>query len=291
MASRSDDRAFDAYLGEIRRTPLLKPEEERALATRVQNQLEDHQDAEEAKHALIKANLRLVISVAKRYVGRGLSLPDLVEEGNVGLVHAAGKFDPTLETRFSTYATWWIKQAIRRSLMNTVKTVRVPSYLAEELQRWRLHAVAFERKHGRAPTDGELVAALEPAPGRTAMLLRLFHGHASSSPTVSLDLLFETVDAVVDARAERPDLIDLGAWEKAGLSERIGELPEREAAVIRLRFGLDGQGPPLTLREIGQRLELSRERARQLEHQALERLRAVLDRPSGAPPKRRAPRA
>ena len=130
MSPGGADRAFDTYLQEIRRTPLLTREEERALAERVQRQHEDHVDAMLAREELIKANLRLVISVAKRYRGRGLALPDLVEEGNVGLVHAAEKFDPTLETRFSTYATWWIKQAVRRSLMNTVKTVRIPSYLA-----------------------------------------------------------------------------------------------------------------------------------------------------------------
>ncbi len=283
MASRSGDRSFDTYLDEIRRTPLLTAETERALAVRVQRQAEDHIDAMQAREELIKANLRLVVSVAKRYVGRGLALPDLVEEGNVGLVHAAEKFDPTLQTRFSTYATWWIKQAVRRSLMNTVKTVRVPSYLAEEVNRWRLFAGAYEKQHGHPPEDAELLRALKPPVGRQRMLLGLFHSASPGSSTVSLDLLFETVDAVVDPRAERPDLIDLAVWEQDGLRERVAALPEREAAVIRLRFGLDGQGPPLTLREIGDRLSLSRERARQLEHQALERLRAVLDRPPGPP--------
>jgi RNA polymerase primary sigma factor len=279
MTTRGGDRAFDTYLEEIRRTPLLSREEERALATRVQRQLEDHVDAMEAREALIKANLRLVVSVAKRYRGRGLSLPDLVEEGNVGLVHAAEKFDPTLETRFSTYATWWIKQAVRRSLMNKVKTVRVPSYLAEEVNRWRTFASEFERKHGRAPNDEELLDALEPPPGRRRMLLRLFHSAAPGSASVSLDLLFETVDAVVDPRAERPDLIDLGHWEKDGLRARIDALPGREAEVLRLRFGLLGTGAPLTLREIAKQVGMSRERVRQLEHQALARLREQLDGP------------
>ena len=148
-------------------------------------------------------------------------------------------------------------------------------------QRWKLAGQAALCVAWGPIEDAELLRALKPPVGRQRMLLGLFHSASPGSATVSLDLLFETVDAVVDPRAERPDLIDLAVWEQDGLRERVAALPEREAAVIRLRFGLDGQGPPLTLREIGDRLQLSRERARQLEHQALTRLRAVLDRPSG----------
>ena len=285
VGSRGGDSSFETYLREIQRFALLTAEQEKALARRVQRHEDDHIDAAEAMDEMIKANLRLVVSVAKRYGGRGLSLPDLVEEGNLGLVHAVKKFDPELETRFSTYATWWIKQAVRRSLMNTVKTVRVPSYLAEEVNRWRGFARTFEQKHGRPPEDDELLAALKPAAGRRRMLVRLFHAAAPGSATVSLDVLFESVDAVVDPRAERPDMIDLGAWEREGLLAKIGTLPERQAAVIRLRFGLGGAGAPLTLREIGRQLDLSRERVRQLEHEALATLRAAID---GPPAKSRA---
>ena len=278
MASkRRSDNTFDTYLKEIQRYALLKPAEEKALARRVQDQDLDHIDAMIARDVMIKANLRLVISVAKRYVGRGLSLPDLVEEGNVGLMHAVGKFDPAMDTRFSTYATWWIKQAIRRSLMNTVKTVRIPSYLAEEVNRWRAFAREFEQKHGRDPEDEELLAALKPLPGRRRMLLRLLRTAAPGSASVSLDSLFESVDAVVDPRAERPDLIDFAVWERAGLFKEIQRLPERQATILKMRFGLGEVAQPLTLREIGTELRLSRERVRQLEHQALEQLRVALD--------------
>jgi RNA polymerase primary sigma factor len=280
MPTRRGDAAFETYLREIQRYALLTPAQEKSLARRIQrgfDSVEEYADAQQARAEMIQANLRLVVSVAKRYGGRGLSLPDLVEEGNVGLVHAVEKFDPTLDTRFSTYATWWIKQAVRRSLMNTVKTVRVPSYLAEEVNRWRTWARTFEQKHGRVPEDDELLAALKPVPGRRRLLVRLFHSAAPGSATVSLDVLFETVDAVVDARAERPDLIDLGAGEREGLLVRIAALPEREGEVIRLRFGLVTGTPPLTLREIGRRLRLSRERVRQLEHEALAKLREDLD--------------
>lgn len=289
MPSRRGDAAFETYLQEIRQYPLLTAEQEKALARRIQRMHasdgthEEWVDAYAALSAMVEANLRLVVSVAKRYVGRGLTLPDLVEEGNLGLVHAAKKFDPDQDTRFSTYATWWIKQAVRRSLMNTVKTVRVPSYLAEEVNRWRGFAREFESRNGRPPQDDELLQALKPQPGRRRLLLRLFHSAAPGSATVSLDTLFETVDAVVDPRAERPDLIDLGDWEREGLLARLSSLPEREAEVLRLRFGLSTGFPPLTLREIGRRLSLSRERVRQLEQGALERLRAGLDRKAAAP--------
>jgi RNA polymerase primary sigma factor len=280
MPTRHGDASFETYLREIQAFALLTAAQEKTLARRIQrgfDSVEEYADAQQARADMIQANLRLVVSVAKRYSGRGLSLPDLVEEGNVGLVHAVEKFDPTLDTRFSTYATWWIKQAVRRSLMNTVKTVRVPSYLAEEVNRWRTWARGFEQKHGRAPEDDELLAALKPVPGRRRLLVRLFHSAAPGSATVSLDVLFETVDAVVDARAERPDLIDLGAGEREGLLVRIAALPEREGEVIRLRFGLVTGTPPLTLREIGRRLRLSRERVRQLEHEALAKLRVAMD--------------
>ncbi len=268
--------SFDTYLREIQRHALLTPDEEKALGRRVQNQDVDHIDAMIAREAMILANLRLVISVAKRYQGRGMTLPDLVEEGNLGLVHAVEKFDPEMDTRFSTYATWWIKQAIRRALMNKVKTVRIPAYLAEELTRWRVFARKFEQQNGRPPEADELLAEMDPPPGRRKLLLRLFGESAPGSASVSLDLLFESVDAVVDPRAERPDLIDFASWERVGLVDEIGKLPEREAEILRMRYGLGAIEQPMTLREIGRQLELSRERVRQLEHIALDRLRKAM---------------
>ena len=270
------DANFDTYLREIQRHALLTADEEKALARRIQAQDEDHIDAMVARNEMILANLRLVISVAKRYTGRGMSLPDLVEEGNLGLVHAVEKFDPDMDTRFSTYATWWIKQAVRRALMNKVKTVRIPSYLAEELNRWRIFARKFEQQNGRGPEPDELIAAMDPKPGRRKLLVRLFQTAAPGSASVSLDTLFETVEAVVDPRAERPDLIDFSTWEKQELLAKIDSLPEREAQIVRLRYGLGDYESPLTLREIGRQMDLSRERVRQLEHAAIKRLRDLL---------------
>jgi RNA polymerase primary sigma factor len=285
------DTTFDTYLAEIRRFPLLTKEEEKALARRVQRQDVDHIDAMTAKDEMIRRNLRLVVSVAKRFRGRGLMLPDLVEEGNVGLVHAVEKFDPEMDTRFSTYATWWIRQAIRRSLMNTVKTVRTPTYLVEELNRWRTFARGFEQQNGREPTEAELLAALDPPAGRRKLLLRLYRTMAPGSATVSLDMLFEGTESVVDPRANRPDTIDFGVWEREELSAAIRRLPERQASIIRMRFGLDDHEQTLTLRQISAVLGISRERVRQLEHEAIATLRRSFERGAGTRAKRREKRS
>lgn len=283
MTDRKPGSSFDTYLREIQRHPLLTAQEERALAVRIQNQDVDHIDAMIAREEMILANLRLVVSVAKRYTRRGMVLPDLVEEGNIGLVHAVEKFDPEMETRFSTYAIWWIKQAVRRALVNKVKTVRIPSYLAEELNRWRAFARKFEQEYGRAPEPDELVAALDPAPGRRKLLLRLFENTAPGNASVSLDLLFETVEAIVDPRADRPDLIDFASWERDDLIAAIDGIPEREAKILRMRYGLGDVEQPMTLREIGREVGLSRERVRQLEHVAIKRLRTALGGAGGRP--------
>lgn len=271
-----DDTTFDTYLREIQRHPLLDADEEKALARRIQKQDVDHVDAMEARNSMILANLRLVVSVAKRYLGRGLLLPDLVEEGNIGLVHAVEKFDPDMNTRFSTYATWWIKQAVRRSLMNKVRTVRIPSYMGEELNRWRAFARTFEQDHGRSPEPDEMVKAMKPAPGRRKLLVRLFQNSMPGSSSVSLDVLFETVEAVIDPRAERPDLIDFSQFEQSELHARLAALPDREGEILRMRYGMGEHDVPMTLREIGKALGISRERVRQLEHEAVARLRASM---------------
>ncbi len=274
-AARKPRSNFDAYLSEIRKHDLLSADEEKALARRVQNQDVDHIDAMIAREELILANLRLVVSVAKRYTNRGMVLADLVEEGNLGLVHAVEKFDPDMDTRFSTYATWWIKQSIRRALINKVKTVRIPSYLAEELNRWRNFARKFEQDHGRQPEPDELVEAMQPQPGRRKLLVRLFQNTPAGNASVSLDMLFEAVEAVVDPRAARPDQLEFTAFERAALAEVIDKLPDRESQIVRMRFGIGAVEKPMTLREIGRELGLSRERVRQLEHAALRRLRTT----------------
>ncbi len=274
MATRvSGDPDFEIYLAQIRKYPLLDPVEERELARTVQS-LE--WEAWEARDRMIRSNLRLVISIAKRYRNRGLVLSDLVEEGNVGLVHAVEKFDPERETRFSTYATWWIRQAVRRAIVDTVKTVRIPRYMAEELGRWRAHARAFAREHDREPTDAELLQAMDPTPARRKFILRLHHATRTGGDAVSLDVLFDSVEALVDPRAERPDRTTCLSLDLQRLESELEVLPKREATILRMRYGINGHEFSHTLRQIAKELGISRERVRQLEHKALEGLRRDL---------------
>jgi RNA polymerase sigma factor (sigma-70 family) len=217
-----------------------------------------------------------VVSTAKRWLGRGLTLPDLVEEGNLGLVHAVELFDPGRGIRFSTYATWWIEQAIRRALVNTTKTVRIPRHMSQELSRWRSWARKFAQKEGRDPDAEEVADALKPPAAKRRLLVRLFREGTAGS--VSLDLLFADAQTVVDARALRPDLVEFSDSDLERLTRHIDALPAREAEIVRMRYGLDGRERPLTLREIGRVLTLSRERVRQLERSAVKKLRTALDK-------------
>jgi RNA polymerase primary sigma factor len=273
MPVRRAESPFDTYLREIRTWPLLSATEERALGRTIQaGEFESH----EARERLIRHNLRLVVSVAKRWTGRGLVLPDLVEEGNLGLVHAAELFDPTRNIRFSTYATWWIQQAIRRSLVNTVKTVRIPRHMAQELTRWRRFARDFEQKEGRPPDVDEVAKAMKATPKRRRLLSRLFTSGASATSAVSLDALFADAQPPSDPRALRPDLLDFDDSDHDRLEHFLNRLESREAQIVRMRYGLDGSERTYTLREIGKALSLSRERVRQLERIAVKRLKSWL---------------
>jgi RNA polymerase primary sigma factor len=273
MSARRAESPFDTYLREIRTWPLLSAAEERALGRTIQSgEFESH----EAREHLIRHNLRLVVSVAKRWTGRGLVLPDLVEEGNLGLVHAAELFDPTRNIRFSTYATWWIQQAIRRSLVNSVKTVRIPRHMAQELTRWRRFAREFEQKEGRPPDVDEIAKAMKATPKRRRLLSRLYTSGASATSTVSLDALFADAQPPSDPRALRPDLLDFDDSDHERLEHFLSRLEPREAQIVRMRYGLDGAERTFTLREIGKALSLSRERVRQLERIAVARLKTWL---------------
>jgi len=284
---RAGESPFDTYLREILRYPLLTAEQERRLGERVQDPDEDDSERYEARERLIRSNLRLVVSVAKRFSGRGLVLPDLVEEGNLGLVHAAELFDPTRGVRFSTYATWWINQAVRRALVNTVKTVRVPRHLAQELSRWRTWARAFEQKTGREPDVDEVSAAMKTPTERRRLLRRLYLASVTGS-SVSLDLLFEDQPSVADPRAGgRPDLLEFSEEDHSRIAAGLDALPEREARIVRLRYGLDGDARPMTLREVAATMSLSRERVRQLEREAVARLKSDWGRPPARRPSAR----
>jgi RNA polymerase primary sigma factor len=222
-----------------------------------------------------------VISIARRYVGRGLTFLDLIEEGNVGLTKAADLFDPDMGCRFATYATWWIKQAIRRALADHGRTVRIPSYLHPKIAEWKRIARELEDTLGREPSLREIAkAALVPDrtfPIMASALLTL----RSIRQTISLDAKpgndgDSLASEIVDNHEIDPARLAEGRQSRNRLAELLGEIPPRSLEILTLRFGLDG-AEPQTLREVGDKVHLSRERVRQIEADALKALRRLFD--------------
>ena len=260
---------LETYLRDIRQTPLLRREEERELADRIQR------GEGEAREHLIRANLRLVVNIARQYVGRGPGLEDLIAEGNLGLLRAVERFDPSFNTRFCTYASYWIKQSIRRYLIGTAKTVRLPAYMVDLIAKWRRATAELQEKLGRAPSEEEIIDRLQLSRRRLNNIkkaLRLHNGGTQAGPeeSYSLDELLE------DYRRRPPDAVLSDSDERRQVLRLVGRLRPREAVVIRLRFGLDGEEPK-TLKEIGDQLGLTRERVRQIERQALARLAECME--------------
>lgn len=267
--ARRNREILSLYLEDIRRVKLLTPQEEQELARRI------HTGDTQAERQLIEANLRLVVAIARRYLNRGLSLLDLIEEGNVGLLQAARKFLPDRGTRFSTYATWWIRQAVVRALANQARTIRLPVHVELLLGQVAKKQRALAQELGRAPTTLELAQAL----GRPAAEVE--HLETLRQQPLSLDTragaegtgsLMEVVADPSDAPGE-----GLGAILKArdDLIGVLEDLPDSERQVVTLRFGLDGDDP-MTLESIGHRMGVTRERVRQIESAALKRLRVLL---------------
>jgi RNA polymerase primary sigma factor len=263
------EAALEAYLRDISKIPLLTAEEEKALARRVQG------GDEAARAHMINANLRLVVSIAKNYVKRGLAFGDLIAEGNIGLMKAVERFDPDADCRFSTYATWWIKQAIRRAITNTVKTVRIPAYMVETIAHWKQAAATLTARLGRPPTVREIAEEIDVSPDNMGVIKRILRATLTAGQTVSLDLLNQLNDVIEDRKTPRPDEQFFDEAEKARLYELLGLITPREAEVLRLRYGLDDDSP-MTLEQIGERLDLTRERIRQIEGEALDKLHEYL---------------
>jgi RNA polymerase primary sigma factor len=254
------------YLQDINDTPLLSAEQERALAIRIA------EGDPEAREHMVKANLRLVVNIARGYLGKGLSLDDLIEEGNLGLMRAVEGFDGAMETRFSTYASYWIKQSIRRAVMNQGKPIRLPAYMVTLLSKWKRVTTALSEKLGRAPTPEEVGQALRLSKRKLGIVAKAIEVNNLSAHPDGHDAESNILDDVLtDDRLKAPDdqLIESDDLER--IFAQLDALDDREAAVIRLRFGLDVKGP-MTLREIGEQLGLTRERVRQLESQALTKL-------------------
>ena len=260
------DDPVKAYLKEIGQVPLLSAKEEQTLARAARAG-----DAD-ARRRLSEANLRLVVSVAKRYAGRGLPFLDLIQEGNLGLMKAAEKFEPDRGFKFSTYATWWIRQSITRAIADQGRTIRIPVHLVEHINRVRKTAGELLRKNGREPTAEEIAVRLEMEPDRVRELLQLAQEPVSLETPVGEEEDAHLEDFIQDEEAGIP--VDEAGRQllRRELMSVLKSLTPREERVITLRFGLD-DGRPRTLEELGKEFNVTRERIRQIEAKALRKLR------------------
>ena len=257
---------LETYLREINETPLLTAAQEKELARLI------GRGDTAARDTMVCANLRLVVNIARNYIGKGLDLPDLIEEGNLGLLRAVEGFDPTLNTRFSTYAGYWIKQSIKRALINTGKTIRIPLYMAQLLTEWRQASAVLQEELGRPPTQEEVAAHMELPRRKLNMIkkaIRIYNTPPQNEPTEEGQIIDATI---MDVRVKTPVSQLIETEDVAQVLALLDRMGEREATVLRLRFGLNGEEPK-TLKEIGERLGLTRKRVRQIEREALGSLR------------------
>ncbi len=254
------------YLGRIRSGRLLDAAEERELSRCAR------EGDKEARKRLIESNLRLVISIAKKYRGRGVSFEDLIQEGNSGLIKAVERFDPDMGNRFSTYATWWIRQAVTRAVADHARTVRLPSHVVDALFRLRRADNALSIELGRDPSEVELAERLGIKPEEVKRLREVSQPIGSINARVGAEEGAEMGDLLPDERAgDDYARVEIGQWEGT-LHEAVESLPEREARILKMRHGLDGS-KTRTLREVSEALGISQERARQVEIKALRTIR------------------
>ncbi len=260
------DDPVKVYLKDIGRIALLTPEEEIELAIRIAD------DDKKAKQRLAEANLRLVVSIAKRYVGRGMQFLDLIQEGNLGLIKAVDKFDYTKGFKFSTYATWWIRQAITRAIADQARTIRVPVHMGESINKLKKASSMLLHKNGKEPTEDELAAELNMTVDKVREILRVAQEPVSLETPIGEEEDSHLGDFIPDNDSPEPEEAALMLLQKEQINAALETISPREAKVIVLRYGLNGNRPH-TLEEVGKILGVTRERVRQIEAKALRKFR------------------
>jgi RNA polymerase primary sigma factor len=264
---------LETYLREINETPLLSPDDEQDLAVAI------GQGDPQARDRMVRANLRLVVNIARGYTGKGLTLQDLIEEGNLGLLRAVEGFDPAMGTRFSTYASYWIKQSIKRALINSAKTIRIPAYMVELLSKWRRASSRLTEELGRTPTPEEVARVLGLPRKKLPIIKKAIRIYNLTPQTDQGDAGWSLGEMIMDERVRTPEDELVENDNLTHVLERLEIMDHREATVLKMRFGLENH-EPRTLKEIGESLGLTRERVRQIETEALSKLAQVLEGPA-----------
>lgn len=293
MASRLES-ALGEYLKQIKQYALLTPEQEKELGAKIRaaaaceerlagdeitvgDYERIHLDASYAREKMISANLRLVISVAKNFRNRGLPMEDLVEEGNVGLMHAVDRFDPEVGARFSTYASYWIDQAIRRAVQNATQMIHIPSYLMEQIGRMRLAMRALEDELDRPASIHEIAEKMEISPRKAHAISQAIRACACPTQAGATDDGTPVTDTLPDTRTPAPHDALFTEAEVEFVVNMLSRITEREARVLKMRYGLSKDGKRMTLKEIGKEVGLTRERVRQIEKEAKRKLEEFVE--------------
>lgn len=265
------ESALQTYLKEINKIPLLSPEEEKEVTKKVAEG-----DAK-AREKLIRSNLRLVVSIAKEFVNRGLSFLDLIEEGNIGLIRAVQGFDPSTGFKFSTYATWWIKQAIRRALTDKAKTIRIPSYMIEKISDLKSTSTTLLDKLERPPSVNEIAEEMDITAKKVQSIEHAIRstGSLDTATVTGSDLIWALSSIIPDKKTPPPEDELEETYEREAVEKLLEVIDKREAMIIKMRYGLS-DGEPRTLEEIGKLLHISRERVRQIEKETILKLHYLL---------------